>query len=584
MQSAETKLKRHITPHNILLALIVVLALGVRVYGINFPLYHWDERLTFSDVFFAVGNNLEMLTYEHGSLLTYILLFLWYPLIALAHQTMPGAFEFFRVYYQDPSWLALTGRLVSAVASTGSVLAVYVLGRRFYHRTVGLVAAFFLASTFLDIAESHYMRVYALTTLFSVLALFFSIKILEDSRIRNYLLAGLFAGLGAAAQYTVVFLIVPLVTAHAIVTWRNWGAAARRRLFSKEILIGLDSAGMAFFAATPYALIQFPAWAGYMKWFVLNRAAVTWVSPEGQPVWLFYLTEHLAGGMGLALESVALMGVLYLLYRRRSRDLILLIFPALLFLTLNGGPNYARYALPLLPVLSIAAANILYDFFAWTKRWISPMASEIALAAIALALCIPPLMNAIRFDYWLTQPDTRAVAAEWIQSNIPPNATMATEGLDILGPYIPVSDAIFESVASKARTYFEKEEIRAMRASRRDGPGYRVTQLFRLDEETRGGVKVGQVPSAQLYSDAGIDYLVTVNWMKRTAATQYSAAFQQSVDMFYTPVAEIRPTVLFRYDPYAWRVDYDALSRVDLGQPQIGGPVLTIYQRRASQQ
>ncbi len=574
-----TRLGQRFTIHRVLLALIVVLALAVRAYSINFPLYHWDERLTFSDVFFAVGNNLEMLTYEHGSLLTYILLFIWYPLIALAHQTLPGTYEFFLTYYQDPSWLALTGRLVSAAASTGSVVAVYVLGKHCYNRTVGLVAAFFLAATFLDVAESHYMRVYALTSFFSVLAALFSIRILEESRAKNYILAGLFAGLATAAQYTVVFLIVPLVAAHVIAVRRRWGSALWRRLFSKEILVGLDSAGIAFFLATPYALIQFPAWAGYMKWFVLNRAATTWVSPEGQPVWLFYLTEHLAGGMGVALELVAMLGVAYLLYRHRPHDLLLLLFPALLFITLNGGPNYARYALPLLPVLCIAAANLLYGMFAWTRRWLSPRLSVVALSTSALALGIPSMTNIIRFDYWLSQPDTRALATEWIQTNVPPDSTIATEGLDILGPSIPVNDAMFESAASKARTKFEREEVRAMRASGRGGPGYQVTQLFRLDEETRGGVKVGQVASAQSYWDAGIDYLVTVNWMKRTADTQYGPEFQQSLETFYKPIAEIRPTVVFRYDPYAWRVDYEALARVVPGKAQVGGPLLTIYRR-----
>jgi uncharacterized membrane protein YfhO len=34
-----------------------------------------------------------------------------------------------------------------------------------------------------------------------------------------------------------------------------------------------------------------------MKGFLTYTVSRTWVSPEGQPVWLFYLTEHLRNGL-----------------------------------------------------------------------------------------------------------------------------------------------------------------------------------------------------------------------------------------------------------------------------------------------
>lgn len=569
--------------HNILLALVVLLALIVRVYGIGFPLYNWDERTTFADVFFAMGNNLAILTYEHGSLLTYILLSVWYPLVAVAQKTVPGYFEFFITYYQNPLLLAIPGRLISSFASAGTVLCVFFLGMRLYHRTVGLIAAFFLALTFLDVAESHYMRTYALTSLFSTLAVFFSIKILDERRLRNYVLAGLFVGLATAAQYTVILLVVPLVTAHVIATRRTWGAGAWHHLLSKSIFAGLDSAGLAFFLATPYALLEFPAFAGFMKWFVLSRANSAWVSPEGQPVWLFYLTEHLAGGMGVELEIVAILGLALALYRRRSQDLVLFEFPILLFLTLNGGPNFARYALPVLPFLAIAAANLLHSVSQWSWRWVSPRLSSLALVVITVGLAIPSFLNIVRFDLMLTLPDTRLLATQWIEKNVPEGAKIATEGLDILGPYIPPNRGMIDAAIAKARTESERQEMRALETSLVGRPRYQVTPTFRFDQDVRGGIVVVSVQSAQRYADQGIDYLVTVNWMKRSEDDEYAPAFQRSLDTLYRPMVQIRPTIPFRYDPYAWRTDYDALARVTPGSSQVGGPVLTIYRRVENQ-
>ncbi len=579
MDAVRQNLLRRLNLNNTILAVVGLIALIARVYGIGFPLYHWDERLSFTDVFFAMGNNLSMLTYEHGSLLTYLLLLIWSPIVAAAQKTFPGYYEFFLTYYQNPLSLAIPGRLLSSFASVGTVVCVYFLGKRLYHRTVGLIAAFLLAVTFLDVAESHYMRTYALTSLFSTLAVFFSIKILDERRLRNYILAGLFVGLATAAQYTVVFLVVPLVTAHVMVTWRNWGANTWHHLFSKSIIAGLDCAGLAFFAVTPYALLEFTAFAGYMKWFVINRAGTAWVSPEGQPVWLFYLTEHLAGGMGIGLEVVAILGLGLVLIRRRPHDLVMLEFPFLLFLTLNGGPNFARYAVPLLPVLTIAAANLLYSVSQYCLRWVPPRLSSLALVLVTIGLAIPSTLNIVRFDFWMTQPDTRALAAEWIQENVPRGAKIATEGLDILGPYIPPTHDKIDAAIFKARTQSERQEMRALQASLAGRPGFEVTQLFRLDQDVRGGVVVGEVPSARVYADEGIDYLVTVNWMKRTTSEDYSADFQQSFDAAYTQVVQFRPTIAFRFDPYAWRTDYEALARVVPGAAQVGGPLLTIYRR-----
>ncbi len=574
---------RRFHSHNLLLALVVLLALLVRVYGIGFPLYHWDERLSFTDVFFAIGNNLQMLTYEHGSLLTYILLMIWSPIVAVAQKAFPGNFEFFLTYYQNPLLLAVPGRLVSSFASVATVVCVYYLGERLYHRTVGLIAAFLLALTFLDVAESHYMRTYALTSLFSTLAVYFSIKILDDQRLRNYFLAGLFIGLAAAAQYTVVFLVVPLITAHVIVTRRRWGTNEWHCLFSKNLISGLDSAGLAFFLVTPYALIEFQSFAGYMKWFVLNRAGTAWVSSEGQPVWLFYLKEHLAGGMGMELEIVAILGLAFALFRHKAQDLVLLEFPILLFVTLNGGPNFARYAVPLLPFLTIAAANLLYQMSQWSLHWLPPRLSSLALVVVIVGLAIPSFLNIVRFDFMITQPDTRLLAGQWIQANVPGGTKIASEGLDILGPYIPPDRRMIDAAMAKARTESERQEIWALEMTVAGRLGYQVIQLFRLDQDVRGGVVMGEVLSAQTYADSGINYLVTVNWMQRSASDEYPEAFQQSLDTFYHPVVQIRPTVLFRYDPYAWRTDYDALARIQVGEDQVGGPLLTIYRRVGTQ-
>jgi hypothetical protein len=353
-------------------------------------------------------------------------------------------------------------------------------------------------------------------------------------------------------------------------------------LLSKSLLIALDSAGLAFFITTPYALIEFPRFAASIKSFVLHgQSVMPQVSSEGQPIWLFYLTEHLSGGMGVALETVALVGLIYLLYRHRPPDMTLLLFPAIFILTLNNSVNFARYAVPLLPFLAISAANLLNDLAGAVARRFQPWLAHTLLVVLVIILVVPSVLSIARFDFWITQPDTRLIAARWIAANVPTGAVIVTEGAGVLGPPIPMNrELIDERIANEPADSLEALNARGLRATSLAGAGYRVTTVSRIDQRHQGGALVASVPSALVYADAGVDYLVTVSWMMRTEQEMYTPAFQQSLDALYERVVEIRPTVVFRWDPYAWRIDYDALAQILPGQPQVGGPILTIYRRK----
>lgn len=73
--------------------------------------------------------------------------------------------------------------------------------------------------------------------------------------------------------------------------------------------------------------------------------------------------------------------------------------------------------------------------------------------------------------------------------------------------------------------------------------------------------------------------MLAAAWTQRTVREQNSPGFLRSLLLHYEPVAEFEPTIAFRFDPFAWRMDYDALAKVVPGESGIGGPALTIYRR-----
>ncbi len=560
----------------LLLVLVISLALIVRAYGLDFPLYHWDEKVDFDNMLYASHNQLSLMLYTHGSFLHYLVLAVWSIYLTL-QGVVPSSQNLIAAFVEERELFALLGRSLIVFISASTVALTYFLGKRLYRSSIGILAAFFLALNFLHVSESHYTRGHILATFFASLAAYFCIKIYEDARPRDYVFAGISVGLTVAAHIPLVILVLPLVVTHLLSksahqpnrSWANW-------MMHRSFLLSLVMTAVAFLVVTPYALLDFWTFAGQLKFFFLEAAGQAWVSSEGQPILLFYLNEHLRQGVGIGLEVLALLGVGYALLQHRKRDWILLTFFASLLVVITGKANFARYALPLLPFLMLFAARLLSDGAGRLPvRWQMPI-----LSVLALLLVLPSVSRIVRFDYWLTQPDTRALAADWFQKNVPAGASVVVEGADVLGPDLPLdADLLNEAISRAEPDSLSAIYLQVLRKTASDGTGFRLKKIFRLNE-THQGTMTQLVENAAYYQQEGVEYLVTVNWMQRSPNDAYSPGFQASLDDLYQEIAVFEPTIYFRFDPYSWRMDYEALSQVRLGEAGVAGPRLIVYQLR----
>lgn len=559
---------------------LVLITILLRAYGLGFPNYHWDENIDFNNVFSASYNRLALLTYVHGSLHPYLMLAVW-NLRLLYGGIEPSTSNLLHAFFADPRSFTILARGLAVLASTVTVVLTLVLGRRLYNPRIGWLSSILLAGTFLHAAESHYARTHIITTLFVVSALYYSSRIMKDGNQKDYLLAGISLGLATAAQYSMFITAVPVLYAHIAHLNISRGIKNQTSLSSHRPLT--TSAGIAlitFFCATPYAIIDAQRFFSELK-FIAGDVTQVWVDSAGQPVWLFYLTEHLKNGMGTVLAFISVMGLAHAIVRRSRSDILLIAFLVPLFITLANGANFARYLIPGLPLLAILAASLLDRMFSLLKtrvqaKWIQ--AGQILAVAMVLA---QPVLNIVRFDFWLTQPDTRQTASEWIVSHLPQGSRIAIEGAGVLGPNVPLDRKHMEQLlavqepGSLGEIYTE-----ALMTSQPPETGFHALSVFRLDQKHKGGVFLETIADSSYYRNLGYDYLVTSSWMIRTVDDAYTPAFQESLDKFYTPIMTFEPTIYFRYDPYSWRIDYTALAQVIPGRQGIGGPKLTIYKLR----
>src|SRR3954465_2450450 len=83
------------------------------------------------------------------------------------------------------------GRAWSALFDIGSLLLIFLIGRRLYGRRVGLLAALLLAGSVLPIQLAHFFTVDSITACFTLLTVYWAVRLVQGGRAINYLPLGL---------------------------------------------------------------------------------------------------------------------------------------------------------------------------------------------------------------------------------------------------------------------------------------------------------------------------------------------------------------------------------------------------------
>jgi hypothetical protein len=148
------------------------------------------------------------------------------------------------------------------------------------------------------------------------------------------------------------------------------------------------------------------------------------------PGWLFYV-KTLLYGIGPVMLVLAALGLarrtLMVFKTRDISSLVLIAFPISYFLIMGATRHYfARYALPLVPFAAVLSADVI---IATITRWQPGRERLVVGAAIGIVVIsiIPPLINSLQHDVLLSRTDTRTIAKQWIEANIPAGAKIAID-------------------------------------------------------------------------------------------------------------------------------------------------------------
>jgi 4-amino-4-deoxy-L-arabinose transferase-like glycosyltransferase len=332
------------------------------------------------------------------------------------------------------------GRGAQVLVGALTIVLVYLVCRQITRRSIaGFAAALFLAVETIHTRNSQFIRPETLLVFFTLWATLFALKIIDDPRPRNYVLAAIGVGLAASSKYNAALGFIVILAAHLA----HWG---RHGFFRREIFIAALVSALAFFIGSPYALLDAPSFIRFGLLEDATHYSGGHAGNEGDTLrWYVELLWNSQGGLLL----LALGEIIFSLVRRDRVMLVLASFPVLYFAFVNAFlVHFDSTILPVIPFLLILAARLIAR--AWTSRRIV----QAALIALVIALALPPLNTTAQYNADLMRVNNRELARDWLEKNLPPGARVALEAYT---PYLePDRFALFpaESLATQPPEWF----------------------------------------------------------------------------------------------------------------------------------
>jgi len=478
-----------------LLALLVVLAALVRVWGLRFGLPHTECRpdesviVALAEQFWSGDLNPRFFRYPTLQMYLTAMAFGADYVQGRVRGTYPSLSAYRQAMIENAPHLHLVARALSALLGTLTVVALYRLASAAVDHDTGLVAAFFLSLTSLHARDSHFGTTDVPLTFFLTVAVLFVWRSHVRGRTADYALAGMVSGLAMATKYLGLLVAFPLAIGHFARSRPEGESALAPAELRKLALFGL-CLGLMFVAATPFAV---PEWrlllrdvhtdwdyarSGY--WTVFGRA------------WSLHPRLSLWHGLGPPQLLAGVMGLACFAFRRPRPAAVLLAFPfAYCVLIARDRLVFARYAIPLLPFLCFGAA-LLVTALAERLAAGGPGVRRGALVALgALVTIAPSALSVVRLDRLLSRTDTRVLTRAWIERHLSPDDGLFQSADRWGGVQLPLSEgAIFNRYPGKGEA--QRRRVLARQAERDGEPRY--------DDWAREGTRFTRngVPTADL--------------------------------------------------------------------------------------
>jgi len=400
------------------LAAILAVALGVRLFGVN-----WDDGSNFHPDERRIAEAVSGMSFQPLQLNPHFFAYGSFPLYVTKTVCSLAALA-------DPWWggydgAIRVGRMLGAVWGTLAVLVLFLLGRRLFGSRTGLLAASLLAVCVFPVQNAHFATNDIPLSALVLLALYLAVRAVDGGRLGHTVAAGAVAGLALATKVSAAPLMLPLGLV-AVLRWaprRAWG-----RLLGWGAAAGA-AAVVGFCFGQPYAVLDLRAFLHDVveqSQMVRHAGLFPYTNQYvGVPKVVYDLRELVVWGMGPPLGLAAVAGLVLAAVRgvreRRAGELLLLAWVVpFAAITMSFDVKFPRYLLPVYPLLIVWGAAALQHWGIASRlgRWVRA-AVVAATAAYLLA-----------FMSIYVRPHTVRAASEWYYAHVPAGSRVLSQDWD----------------------------------------------------------------------------------------------------------------------------------------------------------
>lgn len=353
----------------------------------------------------------------------------------------------FPILWNDGAIFYLLLRLLSVLMGALTVIPVFLASREILGtKKRALLATFIFAVTPFLVENSKYALIDVPATFWAAWSLFFAVRAFKYPSLKTYLAAGFLGGLAASTKYNAVLILLVLVLIHlARLPLRTIAWSIKNHRFSKKLvsLAALDwwklvlagfTSIIAFFLGTPYALLD---WKDFVRsdtstgalWQLTRGGTRFELAVFGR---LFNsLFSTIPTGFGYAALFVSLIGLVVALRSTSKLQKAVSIFTILFYLYVGSSafaPEqiFMPLYLTLVPLFTLGTAamiNFIHrEFFESNRSW------QQAFYLCLLLFILPSTAASLKIDYLYTSPDTRNIAKDYIDAEIPAGKVIGIDG------------------------------------------------------------------------------------------------------------------------------------------------------------
>ena len=570
--------------HSLLIA-ILILAAVLRLWAIDFGLPQvqiGDEGALVGAAMFAGTHGLRSFRYIYGSLVPYILLIEYgtYFMIGLLQGRFTSMQDLYLSIVKDPRDVILMGRVTMAIIGVVIVWLTYYVGKQFYSKRIGVLASLFTAIAFLCVKESHYLKEGNPAAFFTLACYYFTLKILNNGKTKDYIFAGLMLGLGVGAKFEPLLMTPIVFLSHFV----NRGKIIFGNL--KYFCLGFISMILLTF---PYVVIDIKT---YVQILLKEIHAAKIIYPQhlqNKPVWWWFLTIHIPQGLDIPLFIAAIIGFIIAIIRSRSNRNYFLIslLPIIFLATIDYWQKFhaARYALLTVPFYAFGAAVFVDSITGFIKKTQLRFA---VLVSCIIGLSFVSVVRSIKFNTMMTKLDTRFISRNWIEKNIPAGSRVLVETMtrseypaNINVALILNSTSIDRYIQQANASGYPGTYLKALKTVTSGSVGYDLIATGRVDvaKDVESNEST-TLTTADYWTKQKVAYLVLSSWATKPDMT---SEFKKSIINHYVLIKEFQPNPEFSQDPHFVQMDYQALDSINVLNPDlIFGPKIEVYQIRGS--